>query len=35
MMLARIEPHLPGIDERTFECAVCGVSEKVLVKFHD
>ena len=32
MMLSRISPSSPGIDERTFECK-CGYVEVVLVKY--
>jgi hypothetical protein len=33
MMLARIEPHTPGYDMRTFECAACDHSESAVVHF--
>ena len=32
MMVMRIQPHTPGIDERTYQCAKCGFVEKLLVK---
>jgi hypothetical protein len=32
MMLSRIEPSTPGVDQRTFECK-CGYSEILLVKY--
>lgn len=32
MTLTRIEPDVPGIDRRTFECE-CGSSETLLVRF--
>jgi hypothetical protein len=32
-MLARIEPHTPGYDMRTFECPACGHSESAVVHF--
>jgi hypothetical protein len=33
MMLARIEPHTPGYDMRTFECPTCHYSESAVVHF--
>jgi hypothetical protein len=33
MMLARIEPHTPGYDMRTFECPACDHSESAVVHF--
>jgi transposase-like protein len=33
MMLARIAPHTPGYDMRTFECAACDHSESSVVHF--
>jgi hypothetical protein len=33
MVLARIEPHTPGYDMRTFECPACGRSESAVVHF--
>jgi transposase-like protein len=33
MMLARIEPHTPGCDMRTFECPSCNHSESEVVHF--
>jgi hypothetical protein len=33
MVLARIEPHKPGHDMRTFECPACGRSESAVVHF--
>jgi hypothetical protein len=32
MMLARIEPSSPGVDQRTFECK-CGHVEMMQVKY--
>lgn len=32
MMLSRIEPSTPGVDQRTFDCK-CGHSETLLVKY--
>jgi hypothetical protein len=33
MMLARIEPHTPGYDMRTFECPACDHSQSTVVHF--
>ena len=33
MTLTGIEPEGPGIDRRIFDCARCGLTETVLVKF--
>jgi hypothetical protein len=33
MVLARIEPHTPGHDMRTFECPACDHSESSVVHF--
>jgi len=33
MVLARIEPDKPDYDRRTFECAQCGHSESLTVKY--
>ncbi len=32
MMLARVTPNVPGIDEVTYDCRVCNIKETVLVK---
>lgn len=34
MTLTKIEPESPGVDRRIFDCRKCGLTEKVLVKFH-
>ena len=31
MMLARVTIHAPGIDDVTYDCAVCDTSETILV----
>jgi hypothetical protein len=33
MVLARIAPHTPGYDMRTFECPSCNYSESSVVHF--
>jgi endogenous inhibitor of DNA gyrase (YacG/DUF329 family) len=33
MVLARIAPHTPGYDMRTFECPACDHSESSVVHF--
>jgi hypothetical protein len=33
MMLTRIVPGAPGVDQRSFECAGCGHVEAVQVKY--
>ena len=35
MMLASIEPARPGVDLRTFECAVCNHILKTLAAYED
>ena len=32
MMVARIQPHTPGIEERTYECSKCRFVERLLIK---
>jgi len=32
MMVERIQPHAPGIEERTYQCAKCRFIEKLLIK---
>jgi len=32
MMLARVTPKTPGIDEVTYDCRACNVSEPVLMQ---
>lgn len=32
MMLARISPNAPGIDEVTYDCRGCDISETILTK---
>lgn len=32
MWIVRIHPNGPGVDKRTFECPVCDISEKAMVK---
>ena len=32
MMLSRIEPSMPDVDQRTFDCK-CGHSQSLLVKY--
>ena len=32
MMLARVTPKTPGIDEVTYDCRACNVSEDVLTQ---
>ena len=32
MMLSRIEPSTPGVDQRTFDCK-CGHSQSLLVMY--
>ena len=33
--LTKVEPDLPGIDRRTFECHLCGFEESILVNFRE
>jgi predicted RNA-binding Zn-ribbon protein involved in translation (DUF1610 family) len=33
MIIARIEPHTPGYDMRTFECPACDHLESAVVHF--
>jgi hypothetical protein len=32
MMLTRVDPHVPGYETRTFDCASCGYSVGEVVK---
>ena len=32
MMISRVTPQAPGIDDVAFDCRACGISEKVLIK---
>jgi transposase len=32
MTLRLIEPHIPGHDQRTFQCQNCGFEEKTIVR---
>lgn len=31
MTLTRIDPHTPGMDQRSYECENCGTQEQLLV----
>ena len=33
MWLARVSPHTPGYDSRTFECPTCRHEETMIVKY--